>query len=112
MSATRSTALGALVDAGRLHRDELRSGAAGRPVTVWRPSRAAKQVAYGRLRWSSWGARQAEAKGRQCSARTGGCRTASIRLFGRRTIRGRDVYTCLRPLRAVQARICLLNSAP
>lgn len=38
-------ALGALVDAGRLQREEHRTGTAGRPATVWRPSRAVSEAA-------------------------------------------------------------------
>ena len=64
-------------------------------------------ISYSRLRWRSWGASRAQAKGRQCSGRTGGCRTASIRLSDRKTIRGRLVYTCLRPLLPGEVKICL-----
>lgn len=37
-------------------------------------------ISYSRLRWRNWGTSRAQAKGRQCSGRTGGCQTASIRL--------------------------------
>lgn len=64
-------------------------------------------ISYGRLRWSTWGSSTAHAKGRQCSAPTGACQTASIRLSDRKTIRGRRVYTCLRPLLPGEVKICL-----
>ena len=64
-------------------------------------------VSYSRLRWRNWGTSRAQAKGRQCSGRTGGCRTASIRLSDRKIIHGRLVYTCLRPLLPGEVKICL-----
>jgi len=64
-------------------------------------------ISYSRLNWSTWGSSTARAKGRQCSARTGACQTASIRLSDRKTIRGRRVYTCLRPLLPGEVKICL-----
>ena len=64
-------------------------------------------ISYSRLHWRNWGASRAQAKGRQCSRRTGGCQTASIRLSDRKTIRGRLVYTCLRPLLPGEVKICL-----
>ena len=63
-------------------------------------------ISYSRLRWRSWGTSRAQAKGRQCSGRTGGCQTASIRLSDRKTIHGRLVYTCLRPLLPGEVKIC------
>lgn len=64
-------------------------------------------ISYSRLRWSSWGSSTARAKGRQCSARTGACQTASIRLSDRKIVHGRRVYTCLRPLSPGEVKICL-----
>jgi hypothetical protein len=64
-------------------------------------------ISYGQLRWSTWGSSTARAKGRQCSARTGACQTASIRLSDRKTVRGRRVYTCLGPLLPGEIKICL-----
>jgi len=64
-------------------------------------------ISYSRLHWSTWGSNTARAKGRQCSARTGACQTASIRLSDRKTIRGRRIYTCLRPLLPGEVKICL-----
>lgn len=82
----------------------------GSPLRV-RPSiirvQGSGAISYSRLRWRTWGASRAQAKGRQCSGRTGACRTASIRLSDRKTIRGRLVYTCLRPLLPGEVKICL-----
>jgi hypothetical protein len=64
-------------------------------------------ISYRRLRWRNWGTSRAQAKGRQCSGRTSACRTANVRLSDRKTMHGRLVYTCLRPLLPGEVKICL-----
>lgn len=65
-------------------------------------------ISYAGLHWRSWGGATALAKGRQCSARAGGCAGAvSVRLSDVRLLGGRRVYTCLRPLVRGEIKMCL-----